>query len=120
MSVLGSAWGTNTIEQYGGLGNNVMDTTGGRSDDVIVMYGGPNNDTMVYDVTGGADMVTINGGAGVDTLTINKNQQNFTLKDIDGNALFSTGAGGTTITISNIQHVTVIGDDSSTIIYQWP
>jgi hypothetical protein len=92
MMIDGSS-GKNHIEQYGGTGNNSMRVTGGVSDDVIIMYGGPNNDT----------------------LTINKNLQNLVLQDIEDNVLFTTGTVGTTITVSNIQHVTVNGDDGSPI-----
>ena len=68
-------------------------------------------------MTAGNDTVTINGGSGYDTLTINKNRQNFTLKDYAGNVLFTTGSGGSTITVSNVEHITVIGDDGSTSIF---
>jgi site-specific recombinase len=37
------------------------------------------------------------------------------LQDNEYNALFTTGAGGGTITSSNIQHITVIGDDGISI-----
>jgi hypothetical protein len=37
------------------------------------------------------------------------------LQDNEDNALFTTGAGGGTITASNIQHITVIGDDGNSI-----
>ena len=74
------------------------------------MYGGPANNTMRYDLTEGNDLVTILGGEGYNTLTIWKNAQNFTLQDYQGRVLFQTGAGGTTITVTNLQQITVIGD----------
>ena len=87
-----------------------MYVTGGPSDDVIEMYGGPGNNTMTYDLTAGNDLVTILGGGGYNTLTINKNEQNFTLQDYQGRVLFQTGTGGSTITVANLQRITVIGD----------
>ncbi len=107
--------GQQYLQQYGGSGNNNMYVTGGASDDVIEMYGGPGNNTMRYDLTAGNDLVTILGGGGYNTLTINKNQQNFILKDYQGRLLFQTGTGGSTITVANLQHITVIGDDGKPI-----
>ena len=54
--------------------------------------------------------MTILGGGGYNTLTINKNLQNLTLKDSQGRVLFQTGTGGSTITVTNLQRITVIGD----------
>ena len=102
--------GINHIEQYGGSGNNNMYMTGGASDDVIEMYGGNRNNTMIYDLTAGNDLVTIMGGGGYNALTINKNLQNLTLQDSRGRVLFQTGVGGSTITVTNLQRITVIGD----------
>lgn len=110
--------GENSIELFGGLGENMMQVTGGEGEDRIAMYGGPDDDRMTYNVTSGGDTVTINGGLGVDILTINKNHKNFSLEDIGGRVLFSTGPGGTTITVSNIQQVEVIGDDGGAVIYR--
>ena len=87
-----------------------MVLTGSTGDDVIEMYGGNRNNTMIYYLTPGNDMVTVMGGGGYNTLTINKNLQNFTLKDYQGKVLFQTGAGGSTITVSSLQHITVLGD----------
>lgn len=105
------------IEQYGGQGTNTMVLDGSTGDDVTMMYGGPANDSMTYTATRGSDTVLINGGSGDDTLTIKKDRQNFTLKDYAGNLLFTTGAGGSAITLSNIEHITVIGDDGVTPIF---
>jgi hypothetical protein len=51
-------------------------------------------------------------------LTINKNQKNFTLVDNNDNVIFKSGDGGSTITVTNTEHITVIGDDGSTIFQQ--
>ena len=109
--------GSLTVEQYGGKGTNTMKITGSSGVDAIIMYGGSNNDTLIYNLTAGADTVTINGGSGYDTLTIHTNQQNFTLRDYAGNILFTTGVGGSTITVSSVEHITAIGDDGSTSIF---
>jgi Ca2+-binding RTX toxin-like protein len=79
--------------------------------DTIAMYGGKVNDTMTYNVTGGSDNVTINGAQGDDNLTINKMGQKITLVDNNGKVIFKSGDGGSTITITNIEHIKVIGDN---------
>ena len=111
--------GTAHIEQYGGQGANTMTLTGATGNDTIAMYGGKVNDTMTYNVTGGSDKVTINGGQGDDTLLINKMGQNFTLVDNVGSVICQAGSGGPTITVVNVEHITVIGD-SGLPICQWP
>jgi hypothetical protein len=37
------------------------------------------------------------------------------VQDNEDNGLFTTGTGGGTTTVSNIQHITVIGDDGNSI-----
>ena len=49
-------------------------------------------------------------GGGYTALTINKNLQNFTLRNYQGRLLFQSGSGGSTITVANLQRITVIGD----------
>ena len=98
------------IKQYGDSGPNTMKVTGGSGDDVIEMYGGPGTNTMTYNVSSGSDLVTILGGGGYTTLSIYKRGNNFTLKDYRGRVLFQTGSGGTTITVANLNRITVIGD----------
>jgi hypothetical protein len=111
------AVGNGAIQQYGGSGSNIMTATGGSGDDVIEMYGGPGTNTTTYNVSSGNDLVTILGGGGYSSLTIQKMGQNFTLQDYQGRLLFQTGSGGSTITVANLQRITVIGDDLKTIIY---
>jgi hypothetical protein len=112
--------GSSRIEQYGGQGKNSMKIQGGTGDDTIEMYGGNKADALTYDVTPGNDKVTINGGWGDNTLTINKKGQNFTLVDNTGLVICQAGVGGTTITVVNVEHITVIGDDGLAPICQWP
>ncbi|MCX5888536.1 MAG: hypothetical protein NTY36_03690 [Deltaproteobacteria bacterium] len=102
--------GQNSIEQYGGRGDNIIEAKGGHSDDIIKIYGGPGKNTIQYNLTAGNDVVTILGGVGHSTLTINQDGQNLTLKDYQGDVLFKIGDGGTTITVANLQRITVIGD----------
>ena len=82
------------------------------------MYGGPGNNSMTYDVGSGNDVATILGGGGYNTLTINKNDQIFTLKDYQGKVLFQSGSGGSTITVANLQRITVL-DDAGKPIYTY-
>ena len=112
--------GKNTIEMYGGIFDNKMQTAGGQSDDTIKIYGCQSTDIIRYDLTAGNDKVNIDAGQGDDTLTINKNHQNFTLVDNIGSIICQAGVGGTTITVVNVEHITVIGDDGLTPICQWP
>ncbi len=114
MNILGGD-GEDYIEQYGGSGNNFMRVNAGYGDDVIKMYGGPGNNSMTYDVGPGNDLATILGGGGYNTLTINKNQQNFTLKSYQGKVLFQSGSGGTTITVANLQYITVLDENGKPI-----
>jgi Ca2+-binding RTX toxin-like protein len=119
MEALGGI-GSSTIEQYGGQGTNTMKVAGGTSDDTIKMHGGNKADALTYDVTTGNDKVTIDAGQGDDSLTINKKGQSFTLVDNIGSVICQAGIGGTTITVVNVEHITVIGDDGLTPICQWP
>ena len=91
----------------------------GAGDDVVKIYGGPRQNTIAYDVSAGSDLVTILGGrGGPNILNINGFSQNFTLKDYQGNTLCKQGDGGSTITIANMNRVTVIGDGGK-IIWQY-
>jgi hypothetical protein len=102
--------GNAAIQQYGGSGPNIMKAEGSSGDDIIEMYGGPRNNTMIYNLTAGNDIVTIMGGGGYNILTTGKNQKSFTLRDYQGRVLFQSGPGGSTITVANLQRITVIGD----------
>jgi hypothetical protein len=41
--------------------------------------------------------------------------QNFTLQDYQGHLLFQSGTGGTSITVANLNRITVISDDGKPI-----
>jgi uncharacterized repeat protein (TIGR02543 family) len=118
MEIVGGI-GSPLLEQYGGPAGNTMVTTGNSSNEVIVMVAGAGNDVMTYNVSSGVDTVRIYGGGGNDSLIINKRGNSFTLHDGDsGQVLFTVGSGGSTITVYEVEHIIVIGDDGSSIIYQ--
>jgi hypothetical protein len=71
---------------------------------------------MTFNVSSGNDNVSINSGQSDDILTINKRGNSFTLVDNTGSVICQAGSGGTTITVVNVEHITVIGDDGLTPI----
>lgn len=107
--------GDDYLEQYGGSGNNIIRVTPGIGDDVIKIYGGSGTNDITYDVDTGSDVATILGGGRRNTLTIKKNFQNITLQSYQGKVLFQSGSGGTTITVANLNRITVIGEAGKTI-----
>ena len=109
MEILGSDE-ADYIEQYGGPGNNLTHVKPDSGDDIIKMYGGLGNNSMTYEAVSGNDLATILGGSDYNTLTIKKNQQKFTLQDYQGKVLFQSGFGGSTITVANLQRITVLDD----------
>ena len=66
-------------------------------------------------MTAGTDLFTINAGKGDDKLTVNKNQQNVTILSETGTIICKSGSGGTTITVVNVEHITLNGDDGNPI-----
>jgi hypothetical protein len=52
------------------------------------------------------------------TLTVNQNGQSFVLKDSSGNTLYDHGSGGTTITVTNLEQITV-KDPGGNILFTW-
>ena len=109
--------GKDKIEQYGGTGNTTQYAEGSEGDDWILQVGGDKLSDQTAILGEGNDTVYQYGGKGDDTLTINKKGQNFTLVDNNGKVIFKSGDGGSTITVTNIEHIKVIGDDG-TIIFQ--
>ena len=59
------------------------------------------------------------GGPGDDTLTVQKNQHSVTILDVIGGVICQAGQGGTTITVVNVEHITLIDDDGLTPICQY-
>ena len=72
---------------------------------------------MTYDLTLGNDVVTILGGGRYNSLTINtQGLNNYKLQDQQGRVLFQKGAsGGSTITVTNLQRLTVLDEDGKPI-----
>ena len=107
--------GSYIFNQIGGLGNDTIKVTGGSGNDTIDINAGYGNDTITYNVTAGTDMVDIDGGPGDDRLTVNKNQQNVTILSDTGTIICKSGDGGTTITVVNVEHITLNGDAGNPI-----
>jgi hypothetical protein len=108
--------GTAHIEQYGGKGHNTMEIQGSNGDDTIEMYGGQGNNTLVYDLTVGNDVGTILGGGRFNSLTINtQGLINYKLQDQQGRVLFQKGTSGSTITVTNLQRITVLDENGKAI-----
>jgi len=106
----GSSSGTAKIEMYGGPAGNTMTATGSQGNDVISMYGGAGNDSFTYDMTAGSDTVIVDGGGGTNTLIVNTDgYTSYTIQDGSGNVIYSSGSGGTMISVANIQGIEVIG-----------
>lgn len=110
----GANTGTAYLEQYGGAGNNNMAVTGSHGDDIIKIYGGQGNNTMIYNITDSNDLVTILGTGVDNTLTMNNDGlNNYKLQDYQGHLLFQKGSGGSTITVANLQRITVLAQTAS-------
>ena len=74
---------------------------------------------FTYDVDLGTDTAFIDGGDGNDTLIVNHNGQPFLIRDTAGNVIYQFGSGGTTITVANVEHITV-NDSNGTPVFTWP
>lgn len=108
---IGAGLGNDHIVQRGGAGNDSLTVDAGEGNDTVQIYGGEGNDTIVYDISGGLDIVFIDGGPGYDTLTVNLRNYNLTIKNEVGTILCQFGTGGTTMTIKDIEQLTIL--DSS-------
>ncbi len=100
--------------QIGGPGDDTLTLLGSTSLDQLCMYGLEGNDTIIYEMGPGDDAVFIDGGPGNDTLTIKANGQSFTIIS-GGQIIYQWGVGGTTVTVVNVEQITVIGDNGETI-----
>jgi Ca2+-binding RTX toxin-like protein len=118
MEVYGGGNGKGQINVNGEAGNDQIKVTGSLGDDEIKIFGGSGDDKINYVVSGGADLVFIEGGPGNDFLSISGNQQSFQLLEGTNTILYSVGSGGSTITIANIEHGLVLGDDGK-VAFQW-
>ena len=107
--------GKGRFTQIGGMGNDIMELKGNTGDDIITIDAGPGNGTITYTVTAGTDVVHIEGGPGDDKLTVNKNSQNVTILSETSTIICKSGDGGSTITVLNVEHITLNGDDGNPI-----
>jgi Ca2+-binding RTX toxin-like protein len=111
--------GNDYIRQAGGGGNDTIGVNGGSGNDSVVIDGGSGDDTISFDVSEwGTDTADIDGGTGTDTLTVNQNGQSFLLRDSAGSTLYQYGSGGTTITVANLEQITV-KDPGGNILFSW-
>jgi hypothetical protein len=107
--------GKGRFTQIGGTGNDTLTLEGDTGDDIIVRDAGPGNDTITYTITAGTDVVHIEGGPGDDKLTVNKNSQNVTIISETSTIICKSGDGGSTITVLNVEHIILNGDDGNPI-----
>ena len=68
----------------------------------------------------GTDTATIDGGTGTDTLTVNNpDALPVLIQDSGLNVIYQSGVGGTTITVTGIEQITV-NDAGGNPIFTWP
>jgi hypothetical protein len=99
--------GNDQIFQLGSDGNDTIHMDTGYGNDTAVIHAGTGNDTITFDAASGTDTVLIDGGDGTDTLTVNKNGLPVIVKDSNGTIIYDGGAGGTIITVKNVETVNV-------------
>jgi len=136
-----SGCGNDWIFQYAGSGDDTVESMGSDDDDVILVDGEEGNDaiyvnpglgndkvtisagsgidTITYEVNPGTDTASIDGGDGTDVVTIKENGNSFLIKDSGGNPLYHTPASGdTTITVANVEAITVLDQDGKPL-FTW-
>ena len=112
--------GNDNIYQEGGAGNDTIRVSPGYGNDIVIIDAGPGDDTIVYDVDLGTDTATLDGGTGTDTLTVNNRfSQPILIQGSNSNLIYQAGVGGTTITVINIEQITV-NDAGGNPIFTWP
>jgi len=75
---------------------------------------------MVAETGTGNDYIYQEGGAGNDTLIVNQNGQPALIQATTGNVIYPFGNGGTTITVTNVEHITVNDHPNGTPVFTWP
>jgi Ca2+-binding RTX toxin-like protein len=88
-----------------------------RLDTLQTYSGTAGNDTITYEVCIGTDTVLIDGGDGTDSLSIKQNGNSLRIQDGSEKVIYLTGTGGTTITVVNVENITVLDEGGNTI---WP
>lgn len=111
--------GNDHLYVNGGAGNDTIGANGGTGDDTVTIDGGSGNDTTSYDAGQGTNTASIDGGVGTDALTVNANGMSFTIRDSGGTVFYQTpDAGSTTITVSNVEAITVL-DENEMPLFTW-
>jgi Ca2+-binding RTX toxin-like protein len=108
----------------GGSGNDTILVRPDVGNDITTIDGGPGDDTITYDVATGIDSAFIDGGEGNDTLIVNNRfgvqpAVPILIRDTNSNIIYQFGSGGTTITVINLEHITV-KDGNGNIVFTWP
>ncbi len=124
--------GIDTVTALGGDGNDTIMMDGGPGSDAIYCDPGPGNDTsridsgtesdtITYICGAGIDIVFVDGGEGDDQLTVNKNYQlSFRIVSGADQTIYQLGDGGsTTITVANLEHITVVDQDGKPPLFHW-
>jgi Ca2+-binding RTX toxin-like protein len=114
-----SGSGDDYIRIEGAEGNDSIRAQPNEGNDTVAIDAGPGDDAITCDLGSGTDAVSIDGGDGADTLIINRGGvMDYNIKDALGTVLFSSGTGGTAVTVLNIEQITVL-DEVGNTIYSW-
>jgi hypothetical protein len=111
--------GDDVIWIDGGDGNDTIYVNPGMGDDSTVISAGAGDDTITYEVNPGTDTATIDGGTGTDTLIVRQNKNAVLIQDNNSNVICHFGVGGATITVVNVEKITV-NDTGGNPICTWP
>jgi hypothetical protein len=103
----------------GGNGNDTIYVKPDAGNDFSIIHAGAGNDAITYEVATGTDVASIDGGAGIDSLIIKLNGRPVLIQDGNSNVIYQSGVGGTTITVVNIEQITVV-DSGGNPIFTWP
>lgn len=122
--------GDDYVEVLGGDGDDYVYVSGGEGNDEIfvqhdagndtsIIDAGPGDDVITYVAATGTDVSTIDGGSGNDVLTIRQGVASILIQDSNSNVIYQSGAGGTTITVTNIEQIRVL-DAGGNPVFTWP
>ncbi len=98
-----------------GEGNDIITVDAGIGDDKVDVDGGPGNDNITYGVSQGLDTIRVDGGADLDSLIINSLAHSLMLFDALGQAIYQVGSGGSSITVVNVEQITVLGSGGAVL-----
>jgi hypothetical protein len=114
----GGGEGEDQITVSGGEGNDTVYCDGGSGSDTIAIDGDGGEDTVTYNVGEAQDSAVIDGGPDDDTVTIYGGAQSFAVYDGFGSLMYEQGTNGSTITVRNVEHGTINGNDANPV-YTW-